>query len=84
MSERHKTWDLLRFLRSESNLPWVCIGDYNVVLSQEEHIGVGERCVRQMTCFPGVVDVARLCDLGFIGPIWTFEKKVRGIYFTRV
>lgn len=69
VSERQKTWDLLRFLRSESELPWVCIGDYNEVLSPEEHFGVGERCARQMTGFKEAVDVAGLCDLGFVGPI---------------
>ena len=84
VNERQKTWDLLRFLRSESNLPWVCIGDFNEVLSADEHFGVGERNPRQMTGFREAVDVAGLCDLGFIGPSWTFEKKVRGGSYTRV
>jgi hypothetical protein len=32
VSERHKTWDMLKFIRSTSPLPWVCIGDFNEVL----------------------------------------------------
>jgi hypothetical protein len=46
-NERQKMWDLLKFLRSESDLPWVCIGDYNEVLHVEEHDGVGQRDNRQ-------------------------------------
>lgn len=40
VSERGITWDLLRFLRSESGLPWVNTGEFNEVLSQAEHMVV--------------------------------------------
>ena len=29
LSERHKMWSLLKFIKSSSPLPWVCIGDFN-------------------------------------------------------
>ena len=38
LSERHKTWSLLKFIKSSSSLPWVCIGDFNLVLHQSEHV----------------------------------------------
>lgn len=40
---RHLSWDMLRFLRGESTLPWMCLGDFNEVLRREEHMGVNER-----------------------------------------
>lgn len=32
LPERHKTWDILKFIKSSSPLPWLCIGDFNKVL----------------------------------------------------
>ena len=31
-SERFKTWNMLKFIKSSSALPWLCIGDFNEVL----------------------------------------------------
>ena len=31
-SERFKTWDMLKHIKSSTALPWVCIGDFNEVL----------------------------------------------------
>ena len=35
-SQRRKTWDLLRNLARDSNLPWCVIGDMNNLVSQED------------------------------------------------
>ena len=67
LSERHKTWSLLKFIKSSSPLPWVCIGDFNEVLYQSEHIGVQERSRAQIEGFREMVDVCGLNDLGFEG-----------------
>lgn len=32
----NKTWDMTRFLKADSELPWLCIGDFNEVLRREE------------------------------------------------
>ena len=34
--------------------------------------------------FREAVDVCQLCDIGYIGLDWTFEKKVAGGQFVRV
>jgi hypothetical protein len=47
-NERHKTWDMLKFIKASSPLPWLCIGDFNEVLLQEEHVGVNERSNTQI------------------------------------
>ena len=83
MSERHKTWDTLKYIRSSSDLPWLCIGDFNEVLHRSEHVGVNERSNAQIAAFRDVVDVCGLMDLGYIGVPWTFEKRVAGGSFCR-
>ena len=30
--ERFKTWDMLKYIKASSDLPWVCMGDFNEVL----------------------------------------------------
>jgi hypothetical protein len=84
VSERYKTWDTMKNIRDENNLPWLCIGDFNEVLCAEEHDGVGRRTQAQMAGFRDAVDFCGLCDLGFSGRPWTFEKKVSGGTFSRV
>jgi hypothetical protein len=47
-SERFKTWDMLKYIKSTTNLSWMCIGDFNEVLHQHEHEGVVERSLAQI------------------------------------
>jgi exonuclease III len=56
-SEQHKTWDMLKFIKATSVLPWMCIGDFNEVLHRSEHVGVQERSHAQIEGFREVVDV---------------------------
>ena len=70
--------DLLKFIKSSSPLPWVCIGGFNEVLDGSEHVGVQERSNVQMEGFKEAIDVCGLADLGFEGRKWTYEKKVTG------
>jgi endonuclease/exonuclease/phosphatase family metal-dependent hydrolase len=64
VSERHKTWDMLKYFRSSNDLPWLCIGDFNEVLRSEEHVRVAERSGSQIAAFREAVDICSLCDLG--------------------
>jgi hypothetical protein len=84
VSERHKTWDMLKFIRSSNDLPWLCTGDFNEVLHRSEHEGANERSNSQIVGFREMVDVCGLCDLGYRGVAWTFEKKVAGGSFCRM
>jgi len=38
-AERHKTWEMLKFIKGSSHLPWVGIGNFNEVLHRDEHMG---------------------------------------------
>jgi hypothetical protein len=81
---RHQTWDTLKNISNLSDLPWLCIGDFNEVLRPDEHEGVGQRSNAQIQAFRDAVDVCMLVDIGFKGRFWTFEKKVAGGSYTRV
>jgi len=77
-------WNMLKFIKSSSHLPWVCVGHFNEVLHQLEHVGVLERSSSQIAGFQEMVDVCGFHDLGFEGRSWTFEKKVAGGSYCRV
>jgi hypothetical protein len=64
---------MLKFIKSTSPLPWMCIGDFNEVLHQSEHVGVQERSHAQIDGFREMVDVCGLYDLGFEGRSWTLD-----------
>ena len=36
---RTASWEMLRRLKSMTNLPWLCVGDFNEVLSNDEKLG---------------------------------------------
>ncbi|XP_071678252.1 uncharacterized protein [Lolium perenne] len=84
VAERFKTWDMLKFIRSLSPYPWVCLGDFNEVLHRHEHCGVQERSHAQIAGFRDAVDVCGLQDLGYEGTKWTYEKKVAGGSYCQV
>ena len=81
---RFKTWDMLKYIKSASTLPWVCMGDFNEVLHRSEHVGVRERSNTQIAGFRDMVDVCGFRDLGYEGRSWTFDKKVVGGSYCRV
>ena len=83
-SLRYRTWDIMKQMRSDTDLPWVCMGDFNEILRREEQLGPNEREEYLMEGFRDAVDVCQLRDIGYIGLDWTFEKKVAGGHFVRV
>ena len=75
-SMRYKTWETMKRLRGESTLPWLCIGDFNEILRQEEQMRPNTRDSAQMNGFRAALDVCGLADIGYLGLDWTFEKRV--------
>jgi endonuclease/exonuclease/phosphatase family metal-dependent hydrolase len=84
VSQRFKTWDMLKHIKSSNPLPWLCIGDFNEVLHQHEHEGTAERSLAQIAGFRETTDVCGLADLGYEGRSWIYEKRVVGGSFCRV
>jgi hypothetical protein len=48
---RKNSWYLLCFLRGQLDSPWICLGDFNEVLSSDEHFGANEREHWQIEAF---------------------------------
>jgi hypothetical protein len=84
VSQRFKTWDMLKHIKSSNPLPWVCIGDFNEVLHQHKHEGVAEHILSQIEGFQETVDICNLVDVGYEGRFWTYEKRVVGESCCRV
>lgn len=38
-TDRHLSWTLMSTLSRDSSLPWLCVGDFNEVLSSSEQLG---------------------------------------------
>jgi hypothetical protein len=83
-AERKKTWDLLKFIKSQCSLPWICMGDFNEILRPEEQFGPNPREGYLMEGFRDTMDVCGFCDIGYIGLDWTWEKKVANNEYVRV
>ena len=49
-SKRQRSWDMLHQLKNNNLLPWMCAGDFNEILSDEEKMG-DLRLARQMENF---------------------------------
>ncbi|KAM1271218.1 hypothetical protein ACFX2J_032061 [Malus domestica] len=66
-TDRHLSWALLSSLNRQSSLPWLCVGDFNEVLSAPGQLGRVERRDSQINGFWKVVYDCGLVNLGFIG-----------------
>jgi hypothetical protein len=73
--QRHFFWDMLRRLRREWGGPWVCCGDFNECLLQDEHYGSNDRSDAQMEFLRDCLDVCNLSDLGFSGLKYTWSNR---------
>jgi hypothetical protein len=73
--KRHEFWDFMRNLSSNWSGPWICCGDFNEALSQDEHFGSSNRSETQMLMFKECLDDCGLSDLGFSRPKFTWTNK---------
>lgn len=75
---RYQFWDLLRFIRTQWSGPWLCAGDFNEVLSRDEHMSKVQRGEHQMKLFRECLEDCKLVDLGFSGPKFTWNNRQSG------
>ncbi|XP_074266454.1 uncharacterized protein LOC141589727 [Silene latifolia] len=73
VSDRHLSWQVLRIIGRQSNLPWMCVGDFNEILFANEMKG-GSRAQWQMNNFRDAVDVCGLVDIQFEGDAFTWDN----------
>ncbi|XP_074278415.1 uncharacterized protein LOC141602006 [Silene latifolia] len=77
VSDRNLSWELLRLLSGQSDLPWLCMGDFNEVLFSTEMKG-GSRPQWQMNNFRTSVDDCGLTDIGWEGYQFTWDNGQAG------
>ncbi|XP_073367913.1 uncharacterized protein [Aegilops tauschii subsp. strangulata] len=75
IDKRTKTWEILRYLSAQDNLPWLCAGDFNEALKQDEQQGSNPRRRRQMELFEDCLSDCGLADLGFSGYPFAWDNK---------
>lgn len=73
------TWDAIRYLRAQDNLPWLCVGDFNEILFQKEQLGGNPRSVLQMDGFRDCLTDCGLADVGFSEYAYTWDNKCDGV-----
>ncbi|XP_074293650.1 uncharacterized protein LOC141620760 [Silene latifolia] len=77
VTDRHLSWELLRLLSGQSELPWLCVGDFNEILFSTE-MKRGSRAQWQMNNFQSAVDDCGLKDVGWEGYQFTWDNGQAG------
>ena len=73
-ARRSEAWNTLRNLKSHFDSPWLCCGDFNEIIKQDEKVGGAFRSHNQMQLFRDVIDDCGFMDLGFVGPKFTWSR----------
>ncbi|XP_074347588.1 uncharacterized protein LOC141686452 [Apium graveolens] len=73
-NHRRRTWELLRNLSRENNLPWCTIGDMNNILQQEDKRGGMSSPQWLLDGFSDTIEEAGLNDLELHGHQFTWER----------
>lgn len=60
-------WNTLRSLNHHPDNPWLCAGDFNEIIRQEEKMGGSLRNNAQMQLFRDVIDECGFMELGYSG-----------------
>ena len=74
-TRRKPFWDYLQNLAFNISLPWLLLGDFNDMISEEEKLGGLPINRTRMTAFRNCLDKCGLIDLGFHGPRFTWTNK---------
>ncbi|XP_075675045.1 uncharacterized protein LOC142644284 [Castanea sativa] len=75
-SKREESWSLLAELGKRSNLPWLCIGDFNEILHLGEKVGGNLRPEGQMRSFMETINCCNLRNMGYIGSDFTWSRRL--------
>ncbi|KAF5464617.1 hypothetical protein F2P56_014683, partial [Juglans regia] len=81
--KRKASWSLLKMLKPEPPMAWLCMRDFNEILSNDEKYGVVTRSFSQMECFRLAIDECDLSDLGYTGSKYTWSNNREGRDFTK-
>lgn len=76
--DRLPLWNDLRTISSLISSPWVCLGDFNAILSLSERISRASPKQSDIDDFSDCLMDCFLADLPFSGPTFTWSNKQRG------
>lgn len=71
---KHRTWDMMRTIQDECEVPTVFFGDFNEIVSMSEKEGGAMRRESLMDAFKEAIDDCGLHDLGFKGRTFTWQR----------
>jgi hypothetical protein len=81
--KRIEAWQLLRFLARMDPSPWICLGDFNEILSLDEKFGGSRRQRGLMENFQMALEESGLSELGYTGPKFTWNNGQEGADFIK-
>ncbi|KAL2936310.1 DNA-(apurinic or apyrimidinic site) lyase chloroplastic, partial [Bienertia sinuspersici] len=78
--EEHKkrTGQLMESLCDDTNVPWVCAGDFNLMINPNEKKGGDNFNFKEAEIFQKAIDTCALFDLGYIGYDYTWSNNRGG------
>ena len=80
---KHESWQLLKHLHTRISAPWICVGDYNEILSSDEKQGGVPKPLNHMEAFWATLLHCGLEDIGFQGNIFTWNNGRHGNAFVQ-
>jgi hypothetical protein len=75
---RHQSWKFLRTLYSVQNSAWLCMGDFNETMYNNEHFSRSARPEWQMRNFREAIEDCQLLDVGWSGTAYTWDNQQLG------
>lgn len=81
--DRYKSWALLNHICFLMDGAWMCIDDFNEVLSSTEKQSCRPTPQRQLDAFREALELCNLVDLGFIGYKFTWNNRRPGAANTK-
>ncbi|KAK6163327.1 hypothetical protein DH2020_000191 [Rehmannia glutinosa] len=83
VSKQRLFWNQFTSLSNDLSTPWLLLGDFNEVLSQDEFMGPGLRSNWQIDLFRQSLHSLNLHDLGFKGPKFTWHRLMNSPHTQR-
>ena len=78
---KSETWRLMRHLRAQASLPWLCLGDFNEIMCSEKRNCRTPKPLQPMLEFQNTLLHYGLVDLGFQGYKYTWRNGRHGEAF---
>ncbi|CAL1387776.1 unnamed protein product [Linum trigynum] len=79
---KYQTCDLLHRLHQQVQIPWLVVGDFNLITDYLEKSGSREPYTKEMDMFRDCLENCGLEDCGYYGRTFTWENNREAEYYT--